>query len=102
MESHVEGLLALLYPGLEGVIEVDSDPKGRLMFFKVTPSNDRVLCGYAPSGHSTRKQLARERFFEGLQNYMENRNKGNKNQIMLGDFNCTMDKMNKVMETRHK
>ena len=71
MESHVEGLLALLYPGLEGVIEVDSDPKGRLMFFKVTPSNDRVLCGYAPSGHSTRKQLARERFFEGLQNYME-------------------------------
>ena len=37
--------------------------------------------------------MARKRFFEGLQNYMENKNDGNENKIILGDFNCTMDKM---------
>ena len=26
---------------------------------------------------------------------MENKNQGNKNKIILGDFNCTMDKMNR-------
>ena len=33
------------------------------------------------------------RFFEGLQNFMENKNEGNENKIIPGDFNCTMDKM---------
>ena len=63
------------------------------MSFKVTPSKCRVLCVYAPSGDSTREQLARSRFFEGLQNYMENKNEGKENKIILGEFNCTMDKM---------
>ena len=44
-------------------------------------------------GHSTRKQLSTVSFFEGLQNHMENKNEGNENKIILGDFNCTMDKM---------
>ena len=44
------------------------------------PSNDRVLCVYVPSGHSTRKQLASGRFFQGLQNYMKNKNEGNENK----------------------
>ena len=61
--------------------------------FKVTVSNYRVLCIYAPSGDSTREQLARGSFFEGLQNYMENKNKGDKNKIIFGNFQCTMDKM---------
>ena len=33
------------------------------------------------------------RFFEGLQNYMENVTEGNENKLIPGDFNCTMDKM---------
>ena len=37
--------------------------------------------------------MARGRFFEGLQNYIENKNEGNENKIILGDFKCTMDKM---------
>ena len=36
-----------------------------------------VLCVYSPSGYSTREQLDRRRFFEGLENHMENKNKGN-------------------------
>ena len=32
-------------------------------------------------------------FFKGLQNYIENKNKGNEHKIILGDFNCTMYKM---------
>ena len=34
-------------------------------------------------------------FFEGIQDYMENKNEGNENKIIFGDFNCTMDKMEK-------
>ena len=70
------------------------------MSFKFTPSNDRVLYIYAPSGYSTREQLDGGPFYEGLQNYMENRNKGNENKIMLEDFNCTMDKIDRDVETK--
>ena len=59
------------------------------MSFKIT---HRV---YATSGYSTREQLARGRFFKGLQNYMKNKNDGNESKITLGDFNCTMDKMDR-------
>ena len=49
-------------------LKIDTDPKRRFLSFKLTPSNDRVLFVYAPSGYSTREQLDRGRFFEGLQN----------------------------------
>ena len=35
----------------------------------------------------------RGRFVEGQQNYMEIKNKGNGNKVMLEDFYCIMDKM---------
>ena len=85
-DRYTKGLLALLRLGLEGITEVDTDPKGRFVSFTVTPSNDRVLCVYVPSGCNIRKQLARGRFFEGLQNCMENKNGGNQNKKILGDF----------------
>ena len=65
---HTKGLFRQLHPGLEGVSAVDTDPKGRFVSFKITLSNNRVLCVCAPSGHSTREQLINGRFFEGLQN----------------------------------
>ena len=46
--SHTKGLIAQLHPGLEGATEVDTDPKGRFVSFKVTLSNNRVLCFCAP------------------------------------------------------
>ena len=92
-ESHIKELLALLHLDLKCVTEVDIDPKGRFVSFKVTPSDDRVLCIYPPSGHSTRERLSRGRFFEGLKNYMEDKNEGNENKIILVYFNYTMDKM---------
>ena len=93
-------MLVLLHLGLEGITVVDTDPKGRFVSFKVTPSNDRVLCVYAHSGYITREQLTKGRFFEGLQNYMENNNKGNENKKLLGDSNCTMDKMDRDGEDK--
>ena len=32
---------------------------------------------------------------------MENKNKGNENKIILEDFNCTMDKMDRDGENKH-
>ena len=58
-DSHTKGLLVVLHLGLEGITEVDSNTKGRFESFKVTPSNDKVICVYAPSGYSTREQLTR-------------------------------------------
>ena len=52
------------------------------------------------SGYTTRKQLVRGRFFEGLQNYMQNKNEENENKIMLGDLNCTMDKIERDGENK--
>ena len=85
--SHTEGLLVLIQPGLEGLTEVDTDLKGIFVSFKVTRSNNGVLCVCILSRHSTREQLVRERFFEGVQNYTENKCKGNENKILLGEFN---------------
>ena len=56
-----------------------------------------VFC--APSGYSTREPLARWRFLERLQNYMENKNQGNEKKIILGDFDFTTNKMVKI---KHK
>ena len=68
--------------------------------FKVTPSNDRVLSVYTPSGYSNREHLSSGRFFEGLQHYMGNKNEGNENKIILGDLNCTMDRMDRGGENK--
>ena len=92
-DSHKKGLFVLLHLGLEGVTKVDTEPKEKFVFFKVTSSNDRVLSVCTPSSHSTREQLAKGRFFEGLQNYMKSKNEGNENKIIRGDFNCIMDKI---------
>ena len=70
------------------------------MFFNFTPFNDRNFCFYDPSGYSTREQLKRGRFFEGLQKYMENKNKGYEKKTILEDFNCTKDKMDRDGENK--
>ena len=46
-DSHTKELHFMFHPGLEGVAEVDTDPKRRFVVVKVTPSNGRVLCVYA-------------------------------------------------------
>ena len=83
---HIKRLLGQLHPVLEGVIEVDTDPKGIFVSFKITLSNNRVLCLCAPSGHSTKEQLIKGRFFAGLQN---------ENKIILGGINIIMDIMDR-------
>ena len=56
------------------------------MYLKVTASNNRVPCCYVPSCYSTREYLARGHFFEGIQNYMKNKNEANENKIILGNL----------------
>ena len=99
-DSHTKGLLVLLHLGLEGITEVDTDSKGMFVSFKVTPSNDRGLCVYAPSGYCSREELVRRRFSEGLQNYMENKNERNESKIIPGDFNCIMNKRDRDGENK--
>ena len=94
-DTFSKGILILLHPGFPNVTEVDSDPNGRFTSFKVAPSDDRILCVYATSGHSNREQLIRRRFFEELLNYMDNKFKENENKIIMGDFNCTLSQMDK-------
>ena len=44
--------------------------------------------------------MARGCFLEGLQKYMQNKNVGNENKIMLGDLTCTMDKIDRDGENK--
>ena len=37
----------------------------------------------------------RGNFFEELQNYIESKSEGIENEIILGEFNCTMDKVDR-------
>ena len=104
VDSHTKELLVLLHLGLEGIIEVDTDPKGRFVFFKVTPYNDSVLCVYAPLGHRTREQLAKGGwgcFFEGLQNYMENNNEGNEKKNYFETLIVLWLKWRGMVEIKH-
>ena len=92
-DSHTKGMIFLLHPGLEGITEVDTDPKGRFVSFKVTPSNDRVLPlqGIAPENSLLGRGGGH--FFEGLQSYIQNKSERNENKTILGGLNCTMDKI---------
>ena len=93
-------LVVLLHLSLESITHPDPDPKGKFVSLKFTPSNDRGLCVYVPSGYITREQLVRGRFFEGLQNYTESKNERDENKIIHGDFICTMDKMDRDGENK--
>ena len=68
-DTYTKGMLFLLHLGLEGVTEVDNDPKERFGSFKVSTSNESSVC--APSGHSTREQLARGWFLKDYKNICE-------------------------------
>ena len=46
--SHTKGFIAQLHLGLEGVTEVDTDPKGRFVSFKVTLSLITEFFAFAP------------------------------------------------------
>ena len=87
----------MLHPAVESITDVGTNLKGGVcvLYGDSTPSIDRVLCVYAPSGYSIRKQLARGRFLKGLQTYMENKIEGNENKIILGDFNYIVNKIDR-------
>ena len=87
-------MLFLLQPGLEGITEVDTDLKRKFGSFKVAPLNKSSL--FAPLQYIAPENS----FFEVLQNYMQNKNEGNENKIMLGDLNCTMDKIDRDGENK--
>ena len=70
---------------------------------KLTMIQNRILCplrllplmtefSLFISRHNTREQLGRAHFFEGLQNYMENKSEGNEEKTILGESKCAMDK----------
>ena len=93
--SHTKGCLSCFIWDLS----VDTGPEGRFLSFKSTSSNDRVLYVYAPQSIVPGNSWTGGHFSEGLQNYTENKDKGNENKI-LEDFNCTMDKMDRDGENK--
>ena len=72
------------------------------MSFKFNSSNDRLLYVYDPQDIEPGNSWTGGRFFEGLQDYMENKDKGNENKIILEDFNCTMDEMDREGENKRQ
>ena len=64
---------------------MDTDPERRIVSFKVTTSNESSL--FMPlQGIALENSWLGGAFFEGLQNYMQNKNEGNENKIIIGDL----------------
>ena len=97
-DTHTTGILFLLHLGLEGVTEVDTDPKERFISFKVTTSNEVSLFvplqGIAPE--SSWLGGAFLKYYKKICKIKE----GNENKIMLGVLNCTIDKIDRVGENK--
>ena len=71
-DTHTKGMLFLLHLGLEGVTEVDSDPKERFVSFKVTTSNEGSL--FVPlQSIAPESSWLWDAFFEVLQKNMQNK-----------------------------
>ena len=71
------------------------------MSFKVTTSNEGFL--FVPlQGIVPENRWLVGRFFEGLQNYMQNKNEGSENKIMLGNVNFTMNRRDRDGENKTK
>ena len=64
------------------------------MSFKITLPNNSSLC-LCPFRALHQRATDLGRFFEVLQNYMENKCEGNENKIVLGDFNITIGIMDR-------
>ena len=89
-------MLFVLHLGLEGITEVDTDPERRFVSFKVTTSDESSL--FVPlQGIAPKNSWLGGAF---LKNYMKNKNEGNEKKIMVGDLNCTMDKIDKDGENK--
>ena len=89
-------MLFVLHLGLEGITEVDTDPERRFVSFKVTTSDESSLF-VSLQGIAPKNSWLGGAF---LKNYMQNKNEGNENKIMLGDLNCTMDKIDRDGENK--
>ena len=99
-DSHTERLLVWLHLDLEGITEVNTDPKGCLCPLRLLPLMTEFSVFMPLQCIAPGNRWLEGGFFEGLQNYMENKNEGNENKIILGDFNCTMDKMDRDGENK--
>ena len=96
--THAKGMLFLLHLGLEGVTEVDTDPKKRFVSFKVTISNEGSLLVPLQSIAPESSWLggAFLKYYKKICKIKE----GNENKIMLGVLNCTMDKIDRDGENK--
>ena len=97
-DTHAKGMLFLLHLGLEGVTEVDTDPKKRFVSFKVTISNEGSLLVPLQSIAPESSWLggAFLKYYKKICKIKE----GNENKIMLGVLNCTMNKIDRVGENK--
>ena len=97
-DTHEKGMLFLLHLGLEGVTEVDTDPKKRFVSFKVTISNEGSLLVPLQSIAPESSWLggAFLKYYKKICKIKE----GNENKIMLGVLNCTMNKIDRVGENK--
>ena len=89
-DIHAKPMPFLFHLGLEDITEVDTDPKGRFVSFKVTTSNKSSL--FVPlQGIAPRKSWPWDIFSKGCKIISKKKRKkeGNGNKIMLADLNCT-------------
>ena len=87
--------------GLQGITEVDTDPEGRFVSFKVTISNESSLFGPL-QGIAPENSWLGGFFLKDYEIICKKKKEieGNENKIMLGDLNYTMDEIDRDGENK--
>lgn len=95
-ESQQNGILVLCNTNAPKIENLKTDKEGRYIIMRVKDSNDVLLNIYAPSGMNNTKKNDRTKFFKHLTKVLKNFKKPSENIILTGDFNNTLEKIDKT------
>lgn len=86
-----DGILLLVNNSAPKIKILKTDNNGKFIIFRIVNTSDVVVALYAPSGIVREKQELRQNFFRKLRKEILFNTNTNDNIILLGDFNTTLN-----------
>ena len=90
-----DGILLLVNNTAPKIKILKTDTNGKFIIFKILNTSDVVVALYAPSGIIKEKQDLRQTFFRKLRKEIRFNITKNENVIILGDFNSTLNTLDR-------
>ena len=90
-----DGILLLVNNSAPKIEILKTDTNGKFIIFRIVNTSDVVVALYAPSGIIREKQELRQKFFRKLRKEILFNTNTNDNIILLGDFNTTLNALDR-------